>query len=66
MGDREGSEFLRQSLTLTAAWLGAGVHATYALVPDTDHFTVLNPLVQPDSPMTRALASLCESAAVAA
>jgi arylformamidase len=59
VGDKESEEFRRQSRTLVAAWLGAGVEARYREAPGADHFTVIAPLAQPDSDMTRALAGLC-------
>jgi arylformamidase len=59
VGEAESGEFLRQSRTLVAAWLGGGVDARYRESPGTDHFTVIAPLAQPDSAITRAFAQLC-------
>ena len=59
VGEAESDEFRRQSRTLVAAWLGAGVDARYREAPGADHFTVIAPLAQPDSAITRAFAQLC-------
>lgn len=59
VGEAESDEFRRQSRTIVAAWLGGGVKARYAEVRGANHFSVLSPLAQPDSALTRALAGLC-------
>jgi arylformamidase len=59
VGGAESGEFLRQSRTLVAAWLGGGVDARYREAPGADHFRVIAPLAQPDSEITRAFAQLC-------
>jgi arylformamidase len=59
VGAKESDEFLRQSRTLVAAWLGGGVDARYREAPGADHFTVIAGLAQPDSVLTRAFAQLC-------
>ena len=59
VGGDESEEFRRQSRSLVAAWLGGGVDARYREAPGADHFTVIAPLAQPDSALTRAFAQLC-------
>lgn len=59
VGGEESEEFRRQSLTLAATWLGGGARAGYVEVEGANHFSVIAPLAQPDSAMTRALADLC-------
>ncbi len=60
VGGDESDEFLRQSKTLTACWLGSGVKAKYVEVAGTNHFTVIEALGDPASDMTQALARLCQ------
>ena len=59
VGGAESEEFRRQSRSLAAAWQGAGVDASYREAPGANHFTVIAPLAQPDSALTRGLAQLC-------
>ncbi|MDB5412167.1 MAG: alpha/beta hydrolase [Rubritepida sp.] len=53
VGGAESPEFLRQSREFSAAWGG-----TEEALPGLDHFTVLSPLSQPDSPLTMRAARL--------
>jgi arylformamidase len=62
VGGEESSEYLRQSRIITDRWGAAGVHTRYEAVPGANHFTLLAPLVDPDSAMTRRLASLAAAA----
>ncbi len=59
VGAKESDEFRRQSRTLAATWFGGGAIAKWVEMPDANHFSVINPLSQPDSPLTLALSGLC-------
>jgi arylformamidase len=58
VGGEESAEYLRQSRTLAARWSEAGVRARFEAVPGANHFTVIAPLADPDSPMTRRLVEI--------
>jgi arylformamidase len=60
VGGDESSEFLRHSRELAAVWQRQGVATAYVEVPGTNHFTVLDPLADPSSEMTRRLARLVD------
>jgi len=62
VGGDESPEYLRQSASLEAAWLGGGVECSSVVVAGKNHFTVIDALTQPDSAMTTALAALCDAA----
>ena len=57
-GALESSEFLRQSRIIAEAWEKSGVETGYAEIAGTNHFTVLDPLSDPRSEMTKRLAEL--------
>lgn len=58
VGENESSEYHRQSRDLADAWASAGVTASYATVAGANHFTVVAPLADPASAMTRRLVEL--------
>ncbi len=58
VGARESGEFLRQSREITRVWGRSGVATRYEEVAGADHFTVLDPLSDPKSPMNARLAEL--------
>jgi arylformamidase len=58
VGGDESAEYLRQSRTIVERWGAAGVLTRYEAVPGANHFTVINPLAESDSAMTRRLAAL--------
>ena len=58
VGADESSEFLRQSQIIADAWKQKGIATRYEAVAGTNHFTVLDPLVKPDSPLTARLVEL--------
>lgn len=58
VGGAESNEFLRQSRIIVDAW-GKASHLRYEAVPDANHFTVLDPLADPESAMVKRLADLC-------
>lgn len=68
VGGNESSEFLRQSREIADGWGRLGVATRYEAIPGANHFTVVEPLVDPASGMTRRLAELArvESGSVVA
>jgi arylformamidase len=58
VGALESSEFLRQSRIIADGWGKSGVVARYEAVPQTNHFTVLNALADPQSAMVARLVAL--------
>jgi arylformamidase len=60
VGALESAEFLRQSRTITESWRQAGAETRYEEVPGTNHFSVLDAMAQPDSPMAARLVALAE------
>jgi arylformamidase len=58
VGARESSEFLRQSRVIADIWGKAGVATRYEEITGADHFTVLDPLTDPNSAMVARLLAL--------
>lgn len=58
VGGIESDEFLRQSRTIADEWGRRGVETRYEAIAGANHFTVLDPLTDPDSAMTRRIADL--------
>jgi arylformamidase len=58
VGARESNEFLRQSRIIVDAWGKAGVITRYEEIAGADHFTILDPLTNPDSAMVARLLAL--------
>ena len=58
VGGDESNEFLRQGREIATVWGDKGVETEYVAVPDTNHFTVLDPLADPESTMTHRLVAL--------
>ncbi|MFO1123554.1 MAG: alpha/beta hydrolase [Hyphomicrobiales bacterium] len=58
VGADESAEFLRQSLSLSAAWTGLGVAAPYVELAGKNHFTAPNGLADAASLLTRRLVDL--------
>jgi arylformamidase len=63
VGGEESGEFLRQSRVVAEVWGGKGVAVRYVEVPRANHFTILDPLADPASEMTKRLAELATLAA---
>ncbi len=61
VGGDESSEFIRQSLAITAAWSAAGVAAECVVIPGTNHFTVVDELTRPDSAMVARILDLARA-----
>ena len=60
VGGEESAEYLRQSRTIVERWGAAGVRTRYESVPGANHFTVVAPLADPGSTMTRRLTELAQ------
>ena len=58
VGADESAEFLRQSRIIADAWKQKGLTTRYEAVAGANHFTVLDPLTKPDSPLTARLVEL--------
>jgi arylformamidase len=61
VGAKETNEFLRQSRTLAEAWGKAGVITRLEEPAGENHFTVIEPLANPKSPMVDRLVHLAET-----
>jgi arylformamidase len=60
-GGAESQEFIRQSLAIAAAWSKAGVKAECVVVPDTNHFTIVEDLANPESAMLARIVGLAKA-----
>lgn len=58
VGGDESAEYHRQSRIIADRWSTAGIATRFATVPAANHFTVIAPLADPDSAMTRRLLEL--------
>jgi arylformamidase len=58
VGATESSEFLRQSRIIVDSWGARGVETRYEEVAGANHFTVVDPLSDPDSAMTERVADM--------
>jgi arylformamidase len=58
VGGAESSEFLRQSRIIAEAWRQDMVDTRYEEVPGANHFTVIEPLAEADSKLTRRVVDL--------
>ena len=58
VGGDESSEFLRQSRVIVERWGNGGVATRYEAVPGANHFTVIEPLADPNSAMVKRLQEL--------
>lgn len=58
VGGAESDEFLRQSRTIADTWGAAGVATRYEAAPGANHFTVIEPLADPNSTMVKRLLEL--------
>lgn len=62
VGGEESGEYLRQSRTIVESWGAAGVATRYEDIPGANHFTVIAPLADPASPMTKRMVDLVRTA----
>lgn len=60
VGAAESSEFLRQSREIVDQWRRAGLKAEYLEVPDSNHFTILDELTQPHSPLFQRVVAMAQ------
>ena len=60
VGALESDEFLRQSRTIAESWR-RGSATRYEEIAGTNHFTVVDPLADPNSAMTARVAALAQS-----
>lgn len=58
VGADESAEFPRQSRMMADHWGAQGVDTRYEALPGLNHFTVLDPLFDPDSALVRRIADL--------
>ena len=61
VGGDESSEFLRQSRTIADGWRACGVETRYEEIAGANHFTVIDPLSDPASAMSRRVAALAQT-----
>ncbi|WP_346898419.1 alpha/beta hydrolase [uncultured Roseibium sp.] len=62
VGGRESDEYLRQSRMLVDIWTGPELTGTLDIQDGADHFTVINPLADPQSELVTALCDLALAA----
>ncbi|MDP3081327.1 MAG: hypothetical protein Q8M90_10935 [Brevundimonas sp.] len=63
VGADESPEFLRQSRMMADRWGAHGVETRYEALPGLNHFTVLDPLFDPESAMVARIAGLARASA---
>lgn len=63
VGERESNEFLRQSRVIAEVWRRGGTMARYEAISGANHFTVIDALADPQSPMTQRVCEMGHSAA---
>jgi arylformamidase len=63
VGALESSEYHRQSASLCEVWGRAGARARCEVVDGANHFTIVAPLADPASPMTRDVVALIRQSA---
>lgn len=61
VGGDESPEFLRQSRMMADLWGAKGVTTRYDALPGLDHFTVLDPLFDPDSALVKRVVALARA-----
>ena len=63
VGALESSEFLRQSRAIADGWGAGGAATRYEEIAGTNHFTVVDPLSDPNSAMTARVAEMAREVA---
>lgn len=61
VGADETSEFARQSRDMADLWGGKGVETRFEALPGLNHFTVLDPLADPDSGLVKRIVGLAKA-----
>ena len=61
VGALESNEFLRQSRAVAEGWRRGATLTRYEEIAGANHFTAVDPLADPDSPMTARVAALAQS-----
>ena len=61
VGGAETSEFIRQSRAMADHWGGKGVETRFEALPGLNHFTVLEPLTDPDNALVRRIVDLARA-----
>ena len=62
VGGDESEEYFRQSALIADVWGKQGAKMSWSKHPDTNHFTILAPMSEPDSTMTARLVELAQQA----
>ena len=60
VGGDESSEFLRHSKTIADGWRAKGVETRYEAIPGMNHFTICDPMEDPNSAMTKRMVELAK------
>ncbi len=60
VGGDESSEFLRHSRIIADGWREKGVETRYEAIPGMNHFTICDPLTDPNSAMTKRIVELAK------
>lgn len=61
VGADETAEFVRQSRDMADLWGGQGVETRFEALPGLNHFTVLDPLADPNSALVRRIVELAKA-----
>lgn len=61
VGADETAEFVRQSRDMAAAWGARGAETRFQALAGLNHFTVLSPLTDPDSPLVHRIVELARA-----
>jgi arylformamidase len=64
VGAAESSEFLRQSREIVESWGAAGLETEYLEAPGRNHFTILDELVRPRSPLAKHVSAMAQQVQV--
>ncbi len=62
-GGAESSEFIRQANDFAKQWSATGMAAECAIIPDANHFTIVDELTRPESAMLDRIVAMAEAAA---
>ncbi len=60
VGSDESDEYHRQSRTIVEEWASKGVRTRYGEIVGANHFTAIDPLTDPHSPMVERICEMCE------